>query len=166
VVEGAAPDFEGWYVTEHARLVASLLLVTGDLELAREAVDEACLRALIRWPRVARMTSPGGYVYRIALHEAWRRRRRAALERRLLARRRVDSIVPAPAEEAWDLVRKLAPRQRSAIVLRYVADLTEADVARAMGISRGTVSSTLVDARRAIARLLEEETTNVEGSHG
>ena len=166
MVEDAEPNFEGWYAAEHPRLVASLLLVTGDVELARDAVDEACLRALIRWPRIAQMASPGGYVYRIALHEAWRRRRRTTLERVLLARHRVESTVPAPAGEAWDLVRRLAPRQRTAIVLRYVADLTEAEIARSMGISRGTVSSTLVDARRAIARLLDEETTNVEGSHG
>ena len=104
MVEGTEPDFEDWYLNEHPRLVASLLLVTGDVELARDAVDEACVRALIRWPRVARMASPGGYVYRIALHEAWRRARRAALERRLLARRRVEAIVPAPVGEAWWIV--------------------------------------------------------------
>jgi len=155
-VENGDLDFETWYLDQHPRLIASLLLVTGDVDLAREAVDEACVRALARWPRVARMASPGGYVYRIALHEAWRRQRRARLEQHLLARHRPEAAVPAPAGEAWELVRALPPRQRAAVVLRYIADLTEADVARAMGVSRSTVSSTLADAHRALAQRLED----------
>jgi DNA-directed RNA polymerase specialized sigma24 family protein len=78
----------------------------------------------------------------------------------------VEPIVPAPAGEAWDLVRDLAPRQRTAVVLRYVADLTEADIAVVMGVSRGTVSSTLIDARRVIARRLEAMPEGVEDRHG
>jgi DNA-directed RNA polymerase specialized sigma24 family protein len=150
-------DFETWYEKEHPRLVATLILVLGDVDLARESVDEACARVLARWPRVARMDSPGGYAYRVALNDARRRARRAGLEARLLARHPVESVVPPPADGAWDLVRNLAPRQRTAVVLRYVADLTEADIARAMGVSRGTVSSTLIDARRRIARQLESD---------
>jgi hypothetical protein len=40
-------DFEGWYVANHARVVASLLLATGNLDLTRDAVDEAFTRALV-----------------------------------------------------------------------------------------------------------------------
>jgi DNA-directed RNA polymerase specialized sigma24 family protein len=165
-VRAAPDDFEDWYETEHPRLVASLLLVLGDADLAREAVDEACLRALIRWSRVGQMESPGGYVYRTALREAWRRQRRARIEQRLLSRVHAEPHVPGPAGEAWELVRDLAPRQRTAVVLRYVADLTEADVARAMGVSRGTVSSTLIDARRLIADRLGAEAQELEDRHG
>ena len=157
-------DFEDWYEREHPRLVAALLLVLGDVELAREAVDEACSRGLVRWARVAEMDSPNGYVYRIALHDAWRRRRRAEIERRLLSRMRVEQVVPAPAGEAWDLVSHLPPRQRTAVVLRYVGDLTEVEIARVMRVSRGTVSSTLIDARRSIAAQLEPEP--LEDRHG
>ncbi len=157
-------DFETWYEREHPRLLASLLLVVGDIDLASEAVDEACSRALVRWSRVAEMESPNGYVYRIALHDAWRRRRRAQIERRLLSRFRPQTTVPAPAGEAWDLVRSLAPRQRATVVLRYVADLTEVEIARVMGVSRGTVASALIDAHRAIARRLEAD--SLEDRHG
>jgi RNA polymerase sigma factor (sigma-70 family) len=168
MVADIAADFEAWYETEHPRLIATLLLVLGDVELARESVDEACARVLARWARVGRMESPGGYAYRIALNDARRRQRRAGLERRLLDRLPTEPVVPAPAGEAWDLVRDLAPRQRTAIVLRYVADLTEADIVRGMGVSRGTVSSTLIDARRLIARTLESERApeTPEESHG
>jgi RNA polymerase sigma-70 factor (ECF subfamily) len=155
VVAGAR-DFEDWYRVEHPRLIASLLLTTGDVDLARESVDEACARVLARWDRVSRMESPGGYVYRTALNVAHRRRRRAALEARLLARRPPEPDVPAPAGEAWAVVRELPPRQRTALVLRYIADLTEAQIADAMGVTRSTVSSTLADARGAVARRLAE----------
>lgn len=151
-----ARDFGEWYGAEHPRLIASLLLATGDVDLAREAVDEACARVLARWDRVSRMDSPGGYVYRVALNVAHRRRRRTALEARLLARRPSDPDVPAPAGEAWAVVRELPPRQRTALVLRYVADLTEAQIADVMGVTRSTVSSTLADARAAVARRLAE----------
>lgn len=55
------------------------------------------------------------------------------------------AALPPPAGEVWDLVKRLSDRQRLAIVLRYVADLPEADIAAAMGITRSTVSSTLAD---------------------
>lgn len=157
-------DFESWYRREHPRLVASLLLVVGDLDLAGEAVDEACCRALVRWARVGEMDSPNGYVYRIALHDAWRRQRRARIEHRLLTQFRTEATIPAPAGEAWDLVRHLAPRQRTTVVLRYVADLTETEIASVMGVSRGTVASALIDAHRAIARQLEPD--SLEDRHG
>ena len=63
-------------------------------------------------------------------------------------------------------MRALPPRQRTAIVLRYVADLTEADIGRAMGIRRSTVSSTLADADRAIARELGEPSKDLEDFRG
>src|SRR3546814_14785837 len=53
-------DFESWYRREHPRLLASIVLVSGQPDLAREAVDEALVRALERWDRVSAMASPGG----------------------------------------------------------------------------------------------------------
>jgi RNA polymerase sigma-70 factor (ECF subfamily) len=52
-------------------------------------------------------------------------------------------------------VHTLAPRARTAIALRYVADLSEQTVADAMNVSRGTVATTLSRARRQLAGLLE-----------
>jgi RNA polymerase sigma-70 factor (ECF subfamily) len=46
-----------------------------------------------------------------------------------------------------------------AVVLRYLADLTEPDIAIIMGVSRGTVASTLADARHSLAELLVESDT-------
>ena len=158
-------SFEEFYEAEHGRLVTSVLLATGQADTARDAADEAFLRALMAWPRVSAMASPAGWTYRVALNVARRRERRRTLERTLLARRSPPPDVPAPAGEAWAVVAELPPRQRTAIVLRFVADMTEAQIASVMGITRSTVSSTLADASRTLARSLDEEPEPAGGTH-
>jgi RNA polymerase sigma factor (sigma-70 family) len=159
---GGSGGFDEWYRREHPRLVASLLLISGDIEAATEATDEALARAFLHWDRVRAMESPGGWTHRVALNVLRRRKRRQTLERRLLARQHPAREVPAPAGEAWLAVRDLPPRQRVAIVLRYVADLPESEIASAMGISRSGVASALADARRNLAAVLKEDTTVLE----
>ncbi len=149
-------DFEHWYVGEHARLFASLFVLSGDRDLAEDATDEALSRALQHWDRVREMESPGGWVYQVAVNRLRRVARRRALEQRLLRRLGPRTAAPGPAGEVWDLVRSLPDRQRTAVVLRYLADLTESDIATAMGVTRGTVASTLADARRSLAAVLTE----------
>jgi RNA polymerase sigma factor (sigma-70 family) len=152
------PDatFESWYSREHPRLIATLLLITGDLDLATEGVDEAFARALERWGRVRSMASPTGWVYTVALNHARRSSRRKALERRLLVRKPGTDRVPAPADEIWVLVAGLPIRQREVVVLRHVGDLREVDIAQVLGISRSTVSSTLADAHARLGQLLDD----------
>lgn len=149
-------EFAAWYRQEHRRLVAAMLLVTGDIHVAEEAADEAFARAYAHWPRVSHMASPRGWTYRVALNVVRRRWRRAELERRLLARQPPSTSVPAPAGEAWEAVRRLPARQRTAVVLRFLADLTEEQVGLAMGVSRSTISSSLADARRALGHMLAD----------
>jgi RNA polymerase sigma-70 factor (ECF subfamily) len=151
-----ASGFESWYRAEHPRVLAALSVVAGDVDVANEVTAEAFARALERWDRVGSMDSPGGWTYRVALNVLRRRARRASLERRLL--RRVASppgSVPAHAVEVWQAVTALPPRMRSAVALRYLGGLTEAEVAEAMGVAPGTVAATLHDARRRLAPLLE-----------
>jgi RNA polymerase sigma factor (sigma-70 family) len=149
-------DFGRWYAGEHARLFASLLILSGNQELAAEATDEAFSRALQHWDRVRRMHSPGGWTYRVAVNVFQRDARRRSHERRLLRRAAPRPVVDAPAGEVWDVVRELPEQQRIAVILRYVADLPEDDIATVMGSTRGTVASTLARARRALAGLLAE----------
>jgi RNA polymerase sigma factor (sigma-70 family) len=154
----AAVSFDAWYRREHPRLVATLLLVTGDVGLAADSVDEAFARALERWDRVGAMTSPTGWTFRVARNVSRRSLRRSALERRLLARAAPPADVPAPAGEVWRIVSGLPLRQREVVVLRHVADLPEAEIAAALGITRSTVSSTLRDAHARLGQLLDEPT--------
>ena len=153
-------DFGAWYEEEHPRVLAALTVASGRADVAREATDEAFVRAYERWERVRRMASPGGWLYRVALNDLRRRCRRQAIERELLRRRRPgDETASAPAAldpHVWDAVRALPQRQRTAVALRYVLDLPEAEVARLMGVTRGAASATLTTARRRLESLLAE----------
>lgn len=149
--------FVSWYSEAHPRVVTSLLLMTGDIDVAHEAADEAFARAFLHWGRVSAMASPTGWTCRVAFNVLRRRGRRAQMEAALLRRRPPEPDVPAPAGEAWEAVGKLPPRQRTTVVLRYVADLTEGEVAALMGVSRSTVSAALAAARKSLGRMLADE---------
>lgn len=154
-------EFEAWYLSEHPRLLAALTWVSGDPELALEATDEAFARALERWSRVRAMDSPGGWLYRVGLNLIRRHARRAADERRAVGAHWRPDHLPAPAGEVWAVVQDLPPRQRVAVVLRYLLDLREREVAAVMGISPGTVASTLAAARTRLASWLTERPSEV-----
>jgi RNA polymerase sigma factor (sigma-70 family) len=152
-------DFEGWYLLHHARLVNSLYLVCGNSDVAREATDEAFARAAARWSRVGAMESPIGWTYKVALNRL-RRQTRGLRRERELWHESSRSNRPVPVlehPEVWDAVRALPPRQRAAIVLRYVADRPEAEIADILGVSRSTVASNLTRARAALADTLGEQ---------
>jgi DNA-directed RNA polymerase specialized sigma24 family protein len=150
-------EFEPWYKQEYPRTLATLVLVVGDGDLAREAADEAFARALARWRSVGGMDSPAGWTYRVALNLVRRSARRTATERRLLWSALPEGVVPAPATELWDVVRRLPRRQREVVVLRYLLDLREREIAEVLGIRRGTVSRSLAAAHATLRGWLSEE---------
>lgn len=154
--QGTDESFESWYVREHSRMIVTLLLTTGDLELATESVDEACARAFARWDRVESMHSPTGWVYSVAVNHARRLARRKRLERSVSPRFVSPVHMPPEASEVWQLVATLAERQRQVVVLRHVGNLKEMEIAETLHISRSTVSSTLRDAHRRMGSLLND----------
>jgi RNA polymerase sigma-70 factor (ECF subfamily) len=147
-------DFEEWYVSQHPRVLAALIVIARDVHLASEAADEAFTRAYERWPKVSVMESPGGWVQTVALNVLRRRMRLRVVDPRAWGPTTVDppgTLTP----EVWDAVRALPERQRIAVALRYVLDLSQADVAEAMNIAPGTASATLTAARRNLAAALD-----------
>jgi RNA polymerase sigma-70 factor (ECF subfamily) len=147
-------DFSAWYESEHPRVLGVLCALSGELDVAREATDEAFVRAFVRWGRVRRMESPGGWTYRVALNELRRSLRRRARERSVSSD--APRLVPATDADLWDLVRRLPERQRLAVVLRYVADLPEQAIADVMRIKRSTAASTLTQARDRLGVWMRE----------
>jgi len=142
-----------------------MFAMTADRELAAEVTDEAFARALQHWDRVSVMAEPDAWVYRVAVNVARRMGRRRALERSLLIRA-VSHRVAEPRDDV-DMSEMLAPlteRQRLAVVLRYVADLPERTIAEVMGVARGTVASTLADARRVLREVLRDDVVAEERS--
>jgi RNA polymerase sigma factor (sigma-70 family) len=160
--------FEGWYRQEHRRVLSACAALSGDVDAACEATDEAFARAMLRWPAVSSMPSPGAWVQTVALNCLRRSLRRRRAER--LLGRRPPPVVDAPAvnPELWAAVRTLPPRQRVAMVLRYVADLSEPQIGEVMGISRGAVAASLSAGRKRLAGILNdaELRTVKEAEHG
>jgi RNA polymerase sigma factor (sigma-70 family) len=154
---GDPSDFDAWYQEQHPRVLGALTVASGSADIAAEATDEAFVRAYERWDRVRRMASPGGWLYRVALNYLRRRFRRQTLEQQLLRRQAPETVAPASLDpHVWDAVRSLPRRQRTAVALRYVLDLPEAEVARLMGVSRGAASASLTTARRRLEDLLAD----------
>lgn len=153
--------FDEWYRTEHPKLLRALIVVAGTQGEVVDVVDEAFARAYERWDRVGEMRSPAGWTYRTGLNLLRRRWRRASMEALLHRRGAVDTAGSAPSAdwsaEVWDAVKALSARERTAIALRYVADLPMQDIATAMGIAPGTVGSTLHNARQHLAALLGDD---------
>ena len=156
-VEATTAGFEAWYLREHPKVVAALTWVAGDPDVAADATDEAFARAYASWRKVESMASPGGWVYRVALNVVRRRMRRASLEQRTA--QPPAAVAEVVDHEIWSVVQQLPERQRVAVVLRYLLDLPEKEVAIAMGISRGTVASALAAARARLASWLTIEET-------
>ena len=155
-------DFDDFYRQHRARMVATVNAVTrAGADAATEAVDEAFVRALIQWERVRLMDAPAGWVFTVARNEVTRTRSRKAREDELAPGSHLGpQAAVEPQHEAkrvlWDAVAALPERQRLAVALRYLADLTEDQVASTMGIARGTVAATLHSARQTLAASLAE----------
>jgi RNA polymerase sigma-70 factor (ECF subfamily) len=141
-----------------------LSVAAADARVAEDITSEAFARALERWERVSAMESPSGWTYRVGINLLRRQQRRRAVDPIAVAAAaaslalRDDEFDP----DLWHAVGSLPTRMRLAIALRYVADLTEADVASAMGVTPGSASATLAAARRRLAERLRENSFDHE----
>jgi RNA polymerase sigma-70 factor, ECF subfamily len=149
--------FDDFYRREHSRVFGVVVALTGRSDLAGDAADEAFARALARWSRVSKMAAPGAWTAKVAINVVRRSIGRTARERALLSDLAAGVAAPTPDPDLWALVRALPPRQRTAVVLRYVGDFTHAEIARAMRVRPGTVGSTLDAAHRSLRTALATE---------
>lgn len=150
-------SFGDWYREARPGLLESLMRVVNRPVVAEDALEVAFEKAFERWERVQTMRSPNGWVYRVALNAARRQFGREGREaERLAAAMGRRSPTPPPGGETWLLVDELPVRQRTAVVLRHVGGMTEAEIGQAMGVTRSTVSSSLASAYRHLARALTE----------
>ena len=149
--------FADWYELTYPRIIAAVTLVTGDVHLSQDAVDEAFVRAYDRWRRVRGLASPAGWTYRVAVNVARRAGHKRTRERESWERWTYEPPVPAEQSRIWDLVVSLTERQREVIVLRYVFDLTEREVAETLRVTRGSVSRTLGMAHQRLRPILLDE---------
>lgn len=155
---GAADDprFEAFFSDEQQRLVGAVALLTGNRDVAAEAVADAIARA---WERVAKgeeIDNLAAWIRVVAFNSArgtFRRRRseRLAVERLKVSQSLVESDITEPASEMQELLAQLPRRQREVIVMRYFLDLSVEEIGVELEIGETTVRNFL---RRARARLL------------
>ena len=150
----------------HALSLARLaLLMLGDPDAAQDVVQDAFLGLYRRWDKLASADIAPAYLRASVLNGC-----RTLLKRRSrpVFRAADGPQEPAEAAEAAVLhteeqrvllaaIRRLPPRQREALVLRYYLDMSEDQTARAMGVSRGTVKSATSRAIAALGRMFKEE---------
>ena len=144
------------YVTARGRaLLRAAYLLTGNLADAEDLLQAALAKTYLAWDRIEDRGALDGYVRRamVNTHISWWRRRRVQefptdeLPDQPVDDHAGDSDLTETLRAAID---RLPHRMRTAVVLRYYEDMTEAEVAERLGVSLGTVKSTV---SRAVAKL-------------
>ena len=153
------------YTGHYNQLVRLAVLLVHDVQTAEEVVQDAFEAMHLAWRRLRDSEKALSYLRQTVVN-----RSRSVLRHRKV----VDMHAPKPAPDEPSAehgalallersavaaaLRSLPLRQREAIVLRYYADFSEADIAAAMGISRGAVKSHTARAMAALKSILEQET--------
>ena len=158
---GEPGDFDSFFRGAFPKAVAVAQRVTGDWASAEDAAVEALAKAHFRWRRIGGQPWRDAWVYKVTVNEAIRR----------LPRPRAVQPMPAAGDLADQValrqaltaaLRQLPRRQCEVIVLRYLLDFSEAEVAAALGVSQGTVKTHL---HRGIAALRKSVGPALRGEH-
>jgi RNA polymerase sigma factor (sigma-70 family) len=143
--------FEGFFMSSFAKVRAAAARIIGP-SLAEDLAVEAFARAFARWGRVSKLESPEAWVVRVATNAALDEvRRKKAFLPVIVARDAPADIVER--EDVVSAIRSLTRRQQEVVVLRYIVDLSEAEVGRVLHMSTGSVKTHL---HRAILRLRDQ----------
>jgi RNA polymerase sigma-70 factor (ECF subfamily) len=162
-VRGVFDDrFDDFYLFSYRKLVASLAFVTGDQDLATEAVDEACARAAERLGRGRDIEVLEAWIRAVSRNVARGRLRRLGSERR--ARRRLvaaweETELAVDTAEVLDVraaLNDLSRQQREVVVSHYFLGLSVDAIADELRVPSGTVKSALHRARAALAQQLSD----------
>jgi RNA polymerase sigma-70 factor (sigma-E family) len=152
------------YQAHALALVKLAVLMTGDQPTAEDVVQDAFLGLYRRWSAVRDADKALGYL-RSSVINGCRSVYRIRYRRQGITLDPPEPVGSAEAEallgeahrEVLAALRRLPSRQREAVVLRYYLDMTEAQAAQAMGVSKGTVKSATSRGLTALARQLKEE---------
>ena len=161
----ATPTFEEYAVAAWPSLYRYAYLLAGNHADAEDVAQQTLMKAHASWTRVRASDSPTAYVRRMLTNTYLSQRRPQG--------RRLELLTDAPPEPAhapvggpeermllWPHVTSLPPRQRAVIVLRYYEDLSEQEIAEALGCSRGNVKSTAHRALKALRAAIGSDDTD------
>ncbi|MGC0418194.1 SigE family RNA polymerase sigma factor [Embleya sp. AB8] len=148
-------EFCAFALTRRAALVRTAILLTGDVGDAEDLAQTVLAKVYVSWHRVVRADNPDAYQRRMLVNTFVSRHRRRRVKE-FLAHRTPEPPVPDQTERVVTrsvliaALTRLPPGRRTAVVLRYWADLSESETAAAMGCTVGTVRS---QAYRGLAQL-------------
>jgi RNA polymerase sigma-70 factor (ECF subfamily) len=148
---------EDLYRRKYVRYRNTLATVTGSYDSARDVVQEAFTRALKQRRALRDEQSLEMWIWRIALRAAFEYRRNGDRTDAPLAEVIAPQLVQPERDPALvTALRKLPPRRRLIVFLRYFADLTYSEIAELCEVSEGTVAATISQAREELGRTLKE----------
>ncbi len=147
--------FRDYVLARGTALLRMAIMLTGNKADAEDLVQAALAKTFLAWDKINDHAALDAYVRRamINTHISWWRRRRVEeyptdeLPDQVVADHARESDMAEVVRRALD---RLPRRMRTAVMLRYFDDMTEPEIAAALGISLGTVKSTV---SRAVARL-------------
>lgn len=161
-------DFADYLAARQPALLRTAYLLTGDRHQAEDLLQTSLAKLYLAWDKVRDKGTVDAYVRRIMVNEQnslWRR----AWKRREIATETVPETAPhhdtydeGTHDELWHVVQTLPERARAVVVLRYYEQMTEPEVADALGISVGTVKS---QCSRAMATLRDRVPTHLHPRH-
>jgi RNA polymerase sigma-70 factor (sigma-E family) len=157
----AREEFRDYVVRATPSLLRIGYLMTGNCSDAEDLVQTALAKTYLAWPRIRDRESVDGYVRRVMLNTRtswWRKSRHLTTtsfeDRAVEPREPRDAPGDVDLHDAlWTSLGSLSQRQRAAVVLRYYEDLTEPETAAVLGVSVGTVKSTV---SRALCKLRDD----------
>lgn len=139
-------DYREFVVASSARLGRLARMLSADPHAGEDLLQATLLKTWSSWPRVRKTENPDAYVRRVMVNTAakgYRRRWRGEVPTDVLPEsiRADDTRTVDDRSMLVDAVRRLPPRQRAAVVLRYFLDLSDQDIADSLGCSVATVRS-------------------------
>lgn len=159
--DGIDADFRQFVAARSASLLRTAFLLVGDWAHAEDMLQSSLTKTYLAWRRLGQIEAVDAYARRVLVNTAtswWRRRWHGEKPTAVLPERAQPDHADERAEREamWRQVRTLPARQRAVLVLRFYEDLTEAETARVLGVSVGTVKS---QCARALSTLRERLAT-------
>ncbi len=153
---------EELYAAHYRRLVRLSVMLVRDVETAEDVVQDSFVAMHGRWRRLRDPEKGLAYLRQTVVNKS-----RSVLRHRGVQARHLspvagdhpgadeDAVAAERRAEVLDALRELPQRQREVIALRYYLDLSEADIATTLGISRGAVKSHASRGAASLRNLLE-----------
>lgn len=158
MAHGEVLEFEEYVRTRQEALLRSARRLVPDPVDAQDLLQTALARTYGRWDGIADKSLADAYLRRVMINtrtEWWRARKLEEVPTEQLPEPCIEDGAEQRADRALliDILGVLAPKQRSVVVLRHWEQMSTEETAAALGMSTGTVKSTL---HRALAKLREE----------